>query len=65
MRALCRSGHPVTSRGMCPEADLLKEVPLFQLLDDTERTELAAQLDVVPFAAGETIFNYGDPGDAI
>ena len=50
---------------MCPEADLLKEVPLFQLLDDRERTELAAQLDVVNFASGETIFNYGDPGDAI
>ena len=44
---------------MCPEADLLKEVPLFQLLDDHERTELAAQLDVVDFASGETIFNYG------
>jgi len=50
---------------MCPEADLLKEVPLFQLLDDHERTELAAQLDVVQFAAGQTIFNYGEPGDAI
>ena len=50
---------------MCPEADLLKEVPLFELLDDNERTALAAQLDVVHFAAGETIFNYGEPGDAI
>ncbi len=50
---------------MCPEADLLKEVPLFQLLDDNERTELAAQLDIVNFAAGQTIFNYGEPGDAI
>ena len=50
---------------MCPEADLLKEVPLFQLLDDNERTELAAQLDIVNFSAGQTIFNYGEPGDAI
>ncbi|MGB8169783.1 MAG: DUF1003 domain-containing protein [Chthoniobacteraceae bacterium] len=50
---------------MCPEADLLKEVPLFQLLDDRERTELAAQLEVVHFDAGQAIFNYGDPGDAI
>ncbi|MEA3209890.1 MAG: family transcriptional regulator, cyclic receptor protein [Chthoniobacter sp.] len=50
---------------MCPEADLLKEVPLFQLLDDHERTELAAQLEVVRFAPGESIFNYGEPGDAI
>ncbi len=50
---------------MSPEADLLKEVPLFQLLDDNERSELAAQLDVVNFPGGQTIFNYGDPGDAM
>ena len=50
---------------MRPEAELLKEVPLFELLDEHERTELAAQLDAVHYAAGETIFNYGDPGDAI
>lgn len=50
---------------MCPESDLLKEVPLFQLLDDSERTELAAQLEVVNFASGEIIFQYGEPGDAI
>ncbi len=50
---------------MFPEADLLKEVPLFQLLDDSERAELAAQLDIVNFAPGQTIFNYGDPGGAI
>lgn len=50
---------------MCPEADLLKEVPLFQLLDDNERTELAAQLDVVNFPSGQVIFNYGEPGDSM
>jgi len=50
---------------MRPEAELLKEVPLFELLDDHERTDLAGQLDEVRFAAGETIFNYGDPGDSI
>ena len=50
---------------MCPEADLLQEVPLFQLLDEHERTALAAQLDFVSFESGATIFNYGDPGDAI
>ncbi len=50
---------------MRPEAELLKEVPLFELLDDHERAELAGQLDEVHFATGETIFNYGDPGDAI
>src|SRR5580765_910537 len=50
---------------MSPEAELLKEVPLFQLLDDHERSELAAQLEVANFASGEIIFNYGEPGDAI
>ena len=50
---------------MRPDAELLKEVPLFELLDDHERADLAAQLDDVHFNAGETIFNYGDPGDAI
>ena len=50
---------------MCPEAALLAEVPLFQFLDDHERAELAAQLEVVRFPAGELIFNYGDPGDAM
>ena len=50
---------------MRPEAELLKNVPLFQLLDDNERTELAAQLDVVKFVAGQDIFHYGEPGDSI
>ena len=50
---------------MRAEADLLKEVPLFHLLDEHERAELAAQLDVVQFSTGEIIYNYGDPGDAI
>ncbi len=50
---------------MRPEAELLKNVPLFQLLDDNERTELAAQLDVVKFVKGDDIFHYGEPGDSI
>ena len=50
---------------MCPDADLLKEVPLFQLLSESERVELAAQLEVVGFKAGEMVYHYGEPGDAI
>jgi uncharacterized membrane protein len=50
---------------MTPEADLLKEVPLFQFLDDAQRTDLATRLDVVCFKAGESVFNVGDPGDAL
>ena len=50
---------------MQPDADLLKEVPLFHLLDEHERAELAAELDVVRYAVGDVIYGYGDPGDAI
>jgi uncharacterized membrane protein len=50
---------------MPAEADLLKEVPLFQLLDDTERADLAKQLDVTRCGAGEYIFHVGDPGDSL
>lgn len=39
--------------------------PAVPTLDDHERAELAAQLDVVHFAAGQAVFDYGDPGDAI
>jgi CRP/FNR family cyclic AMP-dependent transcriptional regulator len=48
-----------------PEAELLAEVPFFQLLDDEERNILAAQLDIVRFDVGHLIFNYGDPGDSL
>jgi CRP/FNR family cyclic AMP-dependent transcriptional regulator len=50
---------------MQPDAELLKEVPLFNLLDEKERAELAAQLDIVRFSVGDVIYNYGEPGDAI
>ena len=50
---------------MQPHVELLKEVPLFQFLDDTEREQLSAHLDRVQFQAGETLFHYGDPGDAL
>lgn len=50
---------------MRPEAEILKEVPLFQFLDDRERSELAEQLEVVHYAEGETIFHVNEPGDAI
>jgi uncharacterized membrane protein len=50
---------------MCPEADLLKEVPLFQFLDDRERAELAEQLEVVRYHPGEAVFFVNEPGDAL
>ena len=43
-------------------ADLLAQVPLFAFMNDEERGFLAARVRVVHFAAGETLFHYGDPG---
>jgi CRP/FNR family cyclic AMP-dependent transcriptional regulator len=48
-----------------PEAELLAEVPFFQLLDNEERQFLASELDVVRFKTGDTVFTYGDPGDSL
>lgn len=46
-------------------SDLLKEVPLLQLLDEGERADLAAQLEQVRYPAGQIIFNIGEPGDTL
>ena len=50
---------------MSAETSLLAEVPLFTLLDDEERTALAAHLEVVHFPAEHIIFHYGEPGDSM
>ena len=50
---------------MPTETALLADVPLFALLDDTERATLATQLDVVELSAGAILFRVGDPGDAL
>lgn len=50
---------------MATNAQMLAEVPLFALLDEHEREVLAARVEVVHFAAGDVIFNYGDPGDSM
>jgi len=50
---------------MSTDVALLAEVPFFQLLDDSERQQLAAQLDVVKLSAGQMVFQYGDPGDSL
>lgn len=50
---------------MCPAAELLKDIPLFALLGEPEREELAGRLEVVTFAAETPIFHIGDPGDAM
>jgi len=44
---------------------LLAEVPLFSLLDETERSLLAERVETVTFTEGAVIFNVGDPGDSL
>lgn len=44
---------------------MLKGIPLFQLLGDEERRELASQLELVRYAANHMVFYMGDPGDSM
>ena len=43
--------------------DVLRNVPLFALLDDDEAAVLAAQVEVRHFAARQRIYKIGDPGE--
>lgn len=58
-------GSPEQAERMQADADLLKEVSLFQFLDDRERADLAAQLEVIKLREGEVLFQIGEPGDAL
>ena len=42
--------------------EVLKNIPLFSLLDDDETAVLAGQVEVKTFAARERIYKAGDPG---
>jgi len=44
------------------EPELLRQVPLFALLDDDETAVLAAQVEFKKFAARQRIYKIGDPG---
>src|SRR5690348_10598880 len=44
------------------EVDVLKNVPLFALLDDDELNVLAAQVELRKFARLQRIWKIGDPG---
>lgn len=50
---------------MTTPAEILAEVPLFSLLGEEERQALAARLERIEAPAGKTLFNRGDPGDAM
>jgi uncharacterized membrane protein len=44
---------------------MIAEVPIFELLDDTEREALAQMMECSEFRAGTALFEYGDPGGEI
>ncbi len=50
---------------MALTTDFLKDIPLFQLMEASERVELANQLELTHFQEGEHVFHFGDPGDAV
>jgi CRP/FNR family cyclic AMP-dependent transcriptional regulator len=47
---------------MACNPDVLKQVPLFALLDEEEMAVLAAQVDIKAFASRQRIYKTGDPG---
>jgi uncharacterized membrane protein len=47
---------------MACKPELLKHVPVFELLDDEELAVLAAQVELKTFAPRERIYKMGDPG---
>lgn len=47
------------------DPSLLRDISFFRLLDDRERTALAAVLDEVHLPAGQVVYEYGDPGDSM
>lgn len=46
-------------------AELLKDVPLFALLDDAERLVLSERVELVKYEKGADIWLVGDPGDSM
>jgi CRP/FNR family cyclic AMP-dependent transcriptional regulator len=48
---------------MACNPEILRQVPLFALLDDEEASVLAAQVELRTFAPRQRIYKMGDPGD--
>jgi uncharacterized membrane protein len=44
---------------------MIAEVPIFELMDDAERADLARRMNCRDFQKGAVIFEYGDPGGEI
>src|SRR4051794_26651259 len=47
------------------DASYLADIQIFNLLDETDRVALAAQLDEVTLPAGHMLFKTGEPGDSL
>src|SRR2546426_12423441 len=47
---------------MACDPSILRQVPLFALLDDDETAVLAAHVELKTFAARQRIYKIGDPG---
>lgn len=47
------------------KAELLAHIPLFSLLDASERTVLAERIELEKHAKGKVLFNAGDPGESM
>ncbi|MGH8030537.1 MAG: DUF1003 domain-containing protein [Arenimonas sp.] len=43
----------------------LRDIPLFELLEDADRERLAQVVDLVVLEAGATLFKAGDPGESL
>ena len=50
---------------MAATVQMLAEISMFALMDEAERSSLAELLETRRFDKGDTIFNFGDAGDAL
>ncbi len=50
---------------MSADIAMIAEVPIFELMDDTERQTLAQMMDCREFKAGTVLFEYGEPGGEV
>jgi CRP/FNR family cyclic AMP-dependent transcriptional regulator len=48
-----------------PNAELLKGIEMFELLQEEDRRELASVVDMVKVPAGQTLFHAGEPGESL
>src|SRR6266481_9031111 len=50
---------------MPTDPSILHEVAHLRELGESERSALAERIDLMKFSPGQTVFNYGDPGNAL